>query len=322
MSKKVNKHTKHDLIVSGSYDSVIRFWKSDIQTNEPVFCLEGHTGPIKSLASTKLNNEDLLLVSASQDQSLKLWNVSLTSSSGECTHTLMGHTGTVVSCDISPNGTKIASGAWDYNIKVWKVNEKDQDQDLEGDDIPVVNPKGPKRQKVENAGKNKKAAATLTGHKQAVTAVMWTSNEEIVSGSWDYSICFWDAESGIKTDTKNSNKAIHSLDYSPKSQIVLTSHSDHTVRLWDKRDQHVETYIGFTSHKEWVSSVAFHPHRQEIFISGSYDKTIKVWDMRSTIPLYTVENSHTDKVLTVGWWDHHIFLSGGADNLLKTHVLQ
>jgi len=158
------------------------------------------------------------------------------------------------------------------------------------------------------------------GHKQVVSAVAWTSNDDIVTGSWDFSIRFWDVESGINTDTKNSNKPIQSISYATQTQMVLTSHSDQTIRLWDKRSEYKETCLGFTSHKEWVSSVAFHPTRPEIFISGSYDKTLKMWDTRSNTPLYTIDG-HLDKVLALGWHDNEIFLSGGADNQLKKHEI-
>jgi WD40 repeat protein len=58
-------------------------------------------------------------------------------------------------------------------------------------------------------------------------------------------------------------------------------------------------------------------------VSGSYDGTVKMWDLRSSMPLHTLQ-AHTDKTLAV---DFHAagsgagvsLVSGGADNQLQLH---
>ena len=40
------------------------------------------------------------------------------------------------------------------------------------------------------------AVSTITGHKGAVSSVIWPQNERIYSASWDHSIRIWDAETG------------------------------------------------------------------------------------------------------------------------------
>jgi ribosome biogenesis protein YTM1 len=72
-----------------------------------------------------------------------------------------------------------------------------------------------------------------------------------------------------------------------------------------------------TSHLGWVPSVNFHPQNENLLASGSYDKTVKFWDIRSKIPLHTI-SAHSDKVLVVDWDQQERIISGGADNKLKT----
>ena len=49
------------------------------------------------------------------------------------------------------------------------------------------------------------------------------------------------------------------------------------------------------SHTHWVSAVAWHPSSPFHLLSASYDKTVKQWDIRATVPLHTL-TAHTDKV--------------------------
>lgn len=44
--------------------------------------------------------------------------------------------------------------------------------------------------------------------------------------------------------------------------------------------------IGFMSHMGWVPSVSWSPLNENLFISGSYDMLMKMWDIRRYIPLW------------------------------------
>jgi WD40 repeat protein len=65
------------VLASGSQDTTIRLW--DTVTGECLKTLEGHTGPVFSVA---LNLEHL--VSGSQDETIRLWDLS----TGECLRSL------------------------------------------------------------------------------------------------------------------------------------------------------------------------------------------------------------------------------------------
>ena len=74
-------------------------------------------------------------------------------------------------------------------------------------------------------------------------------------------------------------------------------------------------------HLGWISSVSWSPSSEYSLCSGSYDGTVRVWDIRSKGPLYTIndeDHQENDKVYAVDWNGKHI-LSGGEDKKLRIY---
>ena len=65
-----------------------------------------------------------------------------------------------------------------------------------------------------------------------------------------------------------------------------------------------------SSHQGWVVSVQWSPTDQHQLLSGSYDSTLRVWDIRSTKqPLFTI-TAHEGKVLCCDWTLPNVSLTG------------
>lgn len=76
----------------------------------------------------------------------------------------------------------------------------------------------------------------------------------------------------------------------------------------------------FTSHTLWVSSVKWSDYDEHLFVSGSYDAGVKLWDTRSSkAPLYDLQG-HVGQVLAVDWSNRQYLVSGGSDN--SVHIFK
>lgn len=49
------------------------------------------------------------------------------------------------------------------------------------------------------------------------------------------------------------------------------------------------------SHTQWITALHWHPSNANQLLSASHDKTLKVWDLRASLPLYTLQG-HTEGV--------------------------
>lgn len=76
---------------------------------------------------------------------------------------------------------------------------------------------------------------TLKGHKEAVSAIRWIAEDEIVTSSWDHTLKFWDVTLGGVKSELAGNKAFFDLDYSYLNKLIITASADRHIRLYDPR---------------------------------------------------------------------------------------
>jgi hypothetical protein len=90
---------------------------------------------------------------------------------------------------------------------------------------------------------------------------------------------------------------VNFIAFSSNGQFILTSSSDHTVRVWDSTTG-VELHT-LEGHSETVNSAAFSP-KGEFITSGSSDGTVRVWDAQTGSQLHILEG-HSDWVFSVAF---------------------
>jgi guanine nucleotide-binding protein subunit beta-2-like 1 protein len=139
----------------------------------------------------------------------------------------------------------------------------------------------------------------LEGHGGAVTSLVCGENSDgsplLFSGSRDKTIIQWELNFEGKVVTY-----IDEEDEGKKKEKTLVGKPLHS----------------FHGHNHFVSSLALNSDSTKL-ISGSWDKTLRLWDV-ATCKKDTIFKGHTKDVLCVGFsHDERLIFSGGMDNVLK-----
>jgi len=184
-------------------------------------CINTLTGHTKAVTSVAMSWDDLKLISASWDKSVKIWDFD----TGECLNTLTGHSDWVRSVAISRDSSTIVSGSQDNTIKVWNV-------------------------------KNGNCINTLTGHRFSVLSIAITSDgSKIISGSYDKSVKVWSLDTGQCLHTfKGHTEAVRSVAISNDQTNIFSASEDKNIKVWDIQTGNCITTL--QGHTGIVSSLA------------------------------------------------------------------
>ena len=100
--------------------------------------------------------------------------------------------------------------------------------------------------------------------------------------------------------------------------FLLTSSDDMLIKLWNW-DKNWLCQQVFEGHTHYVMEVRVNPKDNNTFASASLDKTVKVWQLGSAQPNFTLEG-HEKGVNCVDYYnggDKPYLISGADDRLVK-----
>ncbi|MCQ3930448.1 MAG: hypothetical protein DPW16_08295 [Chloroflexi bacterium] len=179
------------------------------------------------------------LVSASNDKTLKIWNID----NFECLATLKGHGALVKDVVISHDGQHIISCSMDKTLKIWSAESELQ---------------------------------TLTGHSDSVNALSLAPNSHVVSASSDRTLKIWDMTTGDVLHTLEGHEdAVNAVTVSPDGRKVVSASRDLTIKVWDLQSgAEIHTLKGHTAKINTVTVLA-----DGKLFSTSDDGTFRFWDL-------------------------------------------
>ncbi len=176
-------------------------WLWDMKTQQVAQRLSDHQGVVRSVAFSP-NGE--WLASGCEDGLVRLWSVK----DGTKVKQFSGHTGMVKSVAFSPDGTVLASAGSlcgqrkDTTARLWDIQTGKELNRLE--------------------------------HAKSVECVTFSPNGFILaSSSVDNSVCFWDADSGLRINRiEKHTKSVSSVAFSPDGHMLATGSWDNTIGLY------------------------------------------------------------------------------------------
>eukprot|EP00124_Ichthyophonus_hoferi_P003757 Ihof_evm2s349 gene=Ihof_evmTU2s349 len=145
-----------------------------------------------------------------------------------------------------------------------------------------------------------------------------TRKSWIVTGSDDMLLRVFNYNTLEKVQTLEVHSDyVRSIAVHPVQPYLLTCSDDQTIKLWDwEKWACVQTFQG---HGHFVMMVAFNPKDTNTFASASLDRTIRVWQLGSPVPNFTLEG-HDKGVNCVDYYqggDKPYLISGGDDGNVK-----
>lgn len=256
-----------------------RIW--EIGSDEEVMSFSPHG----AVASAAYSRDGRLIVTASWDNSAKIWDAE----SGAPLHKLVGgHEGYINSAVFSPDDKTILTAGDDGKVRFWDAESgKLHDGALLGhtaairsaaysaDGRFVVTASDDRTARIWDVA-TQQALCTLKGHEWAVLDAAFTPDgKSVVTGSEDNRANLYNAETGELVRTlEGHTAAVTSVAFSPDGTRVLTGSRDHAVKLWDA--QSGKEILTLRGHDQEVTSVAFAPDGRSA-LSSSRDGTAILW---------------------------------------------
>jgi WD40 repeat protein len=320
------------ILASSGFDQTVKLW--DVSTGK---CLKTIQGKTNQLHGACFSPNGKTLASVGEDALVRLWDIS----TGQCSIALKGHTNQIRSVAFRPNGRELASGGCDRTVKVWDLDSRQCSNTFEGHQdwihAVIYAPQQDSSQcqilascSVDRTIKlwdvdNKQCLHTLVGHDGPVWSIAFSPDgQTLASSSEDLTLKLWDVSSGKCKQTLRGHAApIWSIAFSPDGKTIASGSADMTMRLWDISGQCLKIFQG---HTNWVYAVSYLPNTfnpqgnssdSYTLASGSFDRTIKIWDLDSGQCSTTLSGHDAPIFSIVLSPDGHTLASSSTDETIK-----
>ncbi|ETO11828.1 WD-repeat protein, partial [Reticulomyxa filosa] len=314
-SEEISKINNNNLILKQQLDNLltqIEQLKKDIKSKNEMNQINSNDNEDK-----KEDNSNNQVLQSKSDSSSTV-DFDLFRSSSRLLNTFYGHVNIVYSIDYSTfdGGQYICSSSWDNTVCVWDID-------------------------------NKKQIQSFNGHLDRVYRVKFSpyhyqnSHRNIIcSSSHDNTIRFWNVKNNEQLQIFNEhNDWVGGVEFSPFNggRYLFSGSGDKTIRIWD-----VETYKSlhvFNGHEGGVWCMNISPLQSNnnnnddnksnsigviggngyTICSGSFDKTIRIWDIETAKQSITFKG-HQGVVRSVKYGPNelrNIILSGAEENTIR-----
>jgi hypothetical protein len=283
--------------------------------DESRYTLTGHQNLVRSLTVTP---DGKLLLSSSQDQTIKMWTLAdrrevrsipasyttylavtpdgrtlvasadtfikvLDLASGRELRSFKAHTNSIYGVVITPDGRSVVTGSSDDTIRIWDL--------ANGRELRRISAPG------------------------YTELCLSPDGRYLVAGGIAAPIKVWDLAGGRELRTLSGHSDwIGSIVVTPDSRQVVSASADKTLKVWDLASgRELRTLSG---HTERVVRVAVTPDGMRV-ISGGTDTSVKIWDLASGRELRSF-SGHSGAITAMAVTpDGDFVITGGTDKTIK-----
>lgn len=163
-----------------------------------------------------------------------------------------------------------------------------------------------------------KAISKFEAHDQEINAVKWSTLERLVAtGGADRKVKLWDISKGGQHESRGvlvgSNAAVMSIDFDSTGTLILGASNDFATRVWTVADHRLRHTL--TGHSGKVMAAKF--LEQSKVVTGSHDRTLKIWDLRSRACIETKFAGSSCNDLVTGDGSGTTIISGHFDKRIR-----
>ncbi|CAB0038967.1 unnamed protein product [Trichogramma brassicae] len=285
----------------------------------PLTC-SGHTRPVVHLHFSDITETGYYVISACKDGKPMLRQ----GDTGDWIGTFEGHKGAVWGVALNPEATRAATGAADFNAKVWDALSGEEIHsfqhkhivkavDFSRDSVYLSTGSNEKLVRIFDLNKPEAEAQTFSGHTSGVRHIKFFDNDSLLlTCADDKTLRVWDRHNAEEIRKIEFPSIPRSMELSQDGKIITTTHSN-IVTFWDSKE--------LTKLKEFtvptqVNSASLHP-AHDIFVCGGEDLKVYKFDYSSGNEIESFKG-HFGPIHCIRFSpDGELYASGSEDGTLR-----